>query len=61
MGYESKQTTNPGMVEDKERDAVSIHTTNARSGVKPGSSASAGNSGGELASRLGVTKFTVLK
>lgn len=33
MGYKSKQTKNPGMVEDKNLDVVSIHTTNTRSGL----------------------------
>jgi hypothetical protein len=38
MGYESKQTKNPGVVEDKELNAVSIYTTNPKSGLTTGCS-----------------------
>ncbi len=30
MGYESKRTKDPGMVEDEELDAVSIHAINTQ-------------------------------
>jgi hypothetical protein len=33
MAYESSQTRNPGMVEDKNLNAVSIYATNTRSGL----------------------------